>query len=517
MAGSSRSSLPRLLPPLQIIVTAALAVWVLGLLRPIGVEGQWQWQVFDHPIPPLGLVAVLAAILLTLLLAHALSERAAEAEAGSRAARTLGAGWRVVLVLGAFSWTIGLYNLVPGAWYHLTAASLSDVSNEYFVDAYRISDPVRYCREYGSHQAESGHHIATHPPGAVLTYYGTVEFYRSTGLSRQAQGMAEWLHGEEAGAVMDTVDRIPTARRIPSDQVALPALVALTFGLLGVLCTLPAAACGRLLWGERAAFPAAALAATVPGLALFFQSLDAPVALVAMVAIWAAARSVVGPRPWLGALGTGVILGVGIFITFGLLAAAAVCGIIFLGGCHAGGCESARSRYGWLLRPAAMVAGILAVWAPACALLGLDPVAMMARGAESHAGVIETFDRAYGTWVWMNLVEYTAFLGPALLLLTLGALPLVRRTGGLAGLFTLAVLGTLVLVDVSGSVRAEVGRIWVFFMPPMAVIAAGLCTPATDRPEDSKAPGALLGWTLLCQVAALVVLAISVHPSVRAF
>ena len=108
----------------------------------------------------------------------------------------------------------------------LTGATLADVSNEYFTEAYGIHDPGRYCREYDSHQRDSAHHIATHPPGAVLTYYGLIRLYRATGLSVSAQGLVEWLHGQRAGAIMDQAARLPTVRRIPSDRAADP--IALT-------------------------------------------------------------------------------------------------------------------------------------------------------------------------------------------------------------------------------------------------------------------------------------------------
>lgn len=517
--GAPRFRALRLVGPLQMIATAVLVLWVLVLGLPIGIEGQWQWVVFDHQIAPLPLLAVVAAILMTTLFAYALSERAANARQSGNPAPWLEASWRAVLIAGGLLWTVGLYGLVPSSWQQLTSATLADVSNEYFVEAYRIGDPIRYCRGYASHQRESAHHIATHPPGAVLTYYGLIRLYRATGLSVAARGVVEKLHGRSAGAIMDQAAAMPTARRIPSDQVALPTLIALTFALLGMLCVLPAAACGGMLWGPQGAFPAGVLAATVPGLALFFQSLDAVLALAAMVCVWAAARSVLARRDWLGALATGVLLGASAFISYGMLAAAAICGLILVAGGALRGTEGRpATRAGWLLRLAAMVAGIVAFWAPLCLVLQLDPLAMAVRGGEAHHGVMQTFQRAYGTWVWMNLVEFAAFIGPALLLLLAAALPVARRVGGIAPVFAVAVIGALLLVDVSGTVRAEVGRIWVFFMPPIAVIAAGACVAGRRAPDaEVRQREGLLGSTVIAQVAALVALAVTVHPSVRPF
>lgn len=516
VALSTRFSVLRLVPALQVIATGVLVLWVLVLGQPIGVEGQWQWMVFDHAIPPLPLLAAIAAILMTVLLAYAL----AEAAEGSPSAAWYAAGWRVVLIAGGLTWTVGLYGLVPGGWHHLTAATLADVSNEYFAEAYHIRDPIQYCREYAAHQTESAHHIATHPPGAVLTYYGLIHLYRDTGASLAAKRLVERLHGEKAAVIMDGIAQLPTAERIPSDQIALPTLVALTFALLGMLSVLPAAACGRLLWGPRGAFPAGVLAATVPGLALFFQSLDAPLALVAMTCVWAALCAIEARRMWVGALGTGLLVGAGVFISFGMLALVAICGVILLGGGLArseGECR--RRRLGWLLPPLAMVAGVMAFWVPTCLALGLSPVSMATLSGEAHRGVIQEFGRVYSTWIWMNLLEYAVFLGPPLLILAIAALPAAHRAGRRAALYAAAVLGTLLLVDLSGTVRAEVGRIWVFFMPLMAVLAAGACVAEQPGTQDAerRLRQSLLGWTVLTQVAALIVLAITVHPSVRPF
>ncbi len=49
--------------------------------------------------------------------------------------------------------------------------------------------------------------------------------------------------------------------------------------------------------------------------------------------------------------------------------------------------------------------------------------------------------------------------------------------------FLIASAFTFLLLDVSGTVRGEVGRIWLFLMWPLAMMAA----PALDQPTRSRA------------------------------
>jgi len=514
MTGERRIGLKGL-PLVQLALTACLIVWVAVLLRPIGWRGQWEWTVAAQSLAPGPLIAGVGVLGMALAGA-ALLER-----------RRLGVAWRVVLVLGAAVWPLLLYSSVPSAWVTLTAAAVTDVSCEYFGEAYELKDPIAYCAGYAEHQRTSGHHLATHPPGAVLTYWVVIQAARATGLDEAARPLVEGLTGARSWNLVDVIRTIPTSRPIAASDIGLPLIVAVVFSILGALTVLPAAAAGRIVWGPEGALPAGLLAATVPGLSMLFQCLDAVLALVVAVGVWLALKACVMPltptiplpRPGGEGRGeghvfaflAGLVLGIGLFISFGVLAAVVLCGLTALCGGWRRPAATRRERVRNALVPVAcLAAGAAAVWAVLVVLLRQDPVAMATLGARYHRVVIVGFHRAYGVWVWMNLVEFGVFLGPALAALVPAGVSAARRRGGQAACLALGTLATLALLDLSGTVRAEVGRIWLFFAGPLSVIAAGACVPQVGEPPR-------MWLTVSLQVAALLALVAAVHPAVRPY
>jgi hypothetical protein len=113
-------------------------------------------------------------------------------------------------------------------------------------------------------------------------------------------------------------------------------------------------------------------------------------------------------------------------------------------------------------------AGFLIPWIALALLAGYDPIASF-RSALAQHHTIAVASRSYATWLAWNPYDVLLLLGPAVLILA--ALSLFRRSdsSGLAWGWW----GLLLLLLVSGSVRGEVGRIWLFLMPFACVLAAG--------------------------------------------
>ncbi|MGH9362106.1 MAG: hypothetical protein ACRD2T_09325, partial [Thermoanaerobaculia bacterium] len=84
--------------------------------------------------------------------------------------------------------------------------------------------------------------------------------------------------------------------------------------------------------------------------------------------------------------------------------------------------------------------------------------------------------RGYLTWLLGNPYDFALLLGPAVALPALGALALPRLRPTAAVFW-----GTLVLLLLAGSVRGEVGRIWLPFMPWACLLAAAACRDDRGR------------------------------------
>lgn len=496
---------------LQVLLALGLALWVPVLLRPIGYGTQWSWV--PRPEPPLVVPLALAGgvLLLALAAGWAVSLRSLSAATG-QSARASGFLWRLLLALGSVAFPLLLYASTPGGWPILLQSAASDVSCEYFGEALGVDDPVAYCREYGRHQAGSRHHLATHPPGAVVLYWAGIQLARVTGLDAPAARAATALTGRGPQSLRADLARLMAPRPVSSEDVGLPVVLALLFSVLGALCVWPAAGCARLLWDEEAEFPAASLVATVPALGLHFQNLDVPLALCLLLALWAALGSVRRPG-W--AVVSGVLLGLGAFVSFGALAGVGLCGLTcLLARWEQDDDAPARAVWGrGLVRVAGLLVGFAGAWLVLVVALGLHPADLVARSGVAHRGVIEGFHRAYGVWVWMNLVEFACFLGPPLLLLAAAGVADGWRVGGAARALAVAAPLTLLALDLSGTVRAEVGRIWLPLMLPLAVLSAGSCRPS--RLEDTAHWRTAWQTTVLLQLLVCLALAAGLHPVVR--
>jgi len=140
---------------------------------------------------------------------------------------------------------------------------------------------------------------------------------------------------------------------------------------------------------------------------------------------------------------------------------------------------------------AVMAAGVVLPWFLAYAAWGMNFFAMLEYGIGSHFEIV-TAHRDYRIWWWMNLVDFTYWLGPGLILATAAAslwlaavwvrrhLSTDRLTSNLAGV-TLAFWPVLFFLNFSGATRGEIGRLWIFLMPYPLLISLGLIRTPGQR------------------------------------
>ena len=117
-----------------------------------------------------------------------------------------------------------------------------------------------------------------------------------------------------------------------------------------------------------------------------------------------------------------------------------------------------------------MIAAVVTPWIVGWLTLRINYFEILRVGLEQH-WIIVNNGRDFNIWRWMNLVDYSLWVGPGVVLLGLvgsGWLLWHWRRGlleaNLAGL-ALVMWGTLFFLNFSGTARAEVGRLWLFLMP----------------------------------------------------
>jgi hypothetical protein len=292
-------------------------------------------------------------------------------------------------------------------------------------------------------------HVAGHPPGAFLTFVV---------LDRIGLGGGAWaaLLCVAAGALV---------------TVAVPVTI-------------------RLLGDEAAARACLPFLVLFPGAVWIGASADGLFAGVTACGLMLLAVAVTRDRRWSGlisGLGAGVVLGFGIFLSYGLtLIAVPASAVVILG----------RRILGRRIRVAPIVAtaagaGLVVAGFAAAGFWWLDGYHLVVE--RYYQGVASV--RPYAYWVWADLALVVVCAGPVAAVILRRAATKVPtgRAAGPAVLLPLAGLAAILAADVSGLSKAEVERIWL----PFAVwlVAGAALLPAPGR----------RGWLVVQAVTALLV------------
>ncbi|NWF70377.1 MAG: hypothetical protein HXY40_14920 [Chloroflexi bacterium] len=154
-------------------------------------------------------------------------------------------------------------------------------------------------------------------------------------------------------------------------------------------------------------------------------------------------------------------------------------------------------------------AGLISVWALFWLYSGLSPLDIFGVTLEKHALLAM---RAYLPWLLLHPYDVLMFAGwPLVALFFRGVWAARRLSPANAGsVLALAVLATLLLVDLSGIVRGENARILIFYVP-FLLLAAVLPLAQTARGWDLPLLAAQ-ALTVLVMAAVLAVVPVMLNP-----
>ncbi|MBI5836916.1 MAG: hypothetical protein HZB25_06715 [Candidatus Eisenbacteria bacterium] len=351
------------------------------------------------------------------------------------------------------------------------AALASEINTSYFQAGAQVEDPAAFLRGFAVLTDGMPMHAATHPAGWPLLFHAATRAGATPAGATAAEAVAR-----ASGADRETADRLAAdvARRAlsPAESNGLWLLVGLVALMLAAI---PAGVyfVARDHESPRVAFRAAGLAAVCAAPLLFFPDVDVAYPALALLAAGSWVRSEgAARRAW--ALLSGACVGLLAAFSAGNLALLVLLALQAVLSWK----RRKATRRGELARGLALLAPLVVLWLGAEAA-GHHPVTVLQAVLGHHRDTLA--HRGWALWALLNPLDFLVLLGLPAAAWMLRAVPWwhhpeaarkMRMDPGTAVLA--AVLGTLLLLDVSGATKGEAGRLWMSYMPLLVAGGASL-------------------------------------------
>jgi hypothetical protein len=303
-------------------------------------------------------------------------------------------------------------------------------------------------------------HAQSHPPGAVI---------------------AQWLSWQIFQALPPLADAIalplrtlqchnPGLMALDNAQIA-SASIGMLLPLLGGLAAWPLYALAKRISNVHVAAITALVFPLLPLFALWMSQWDQIYPLLLLLGLYLAHVGLEKNSWWRIAL-AGVPLSIASFFSVGNFVLMVIVGVY-------------GAAWLWFYRKAihlsvsrvlrlvsGFAVGCLSIWLLYWLFFGVNPLSVISTGSRL-AFESTTGNRSYGVWLLGNPIDFLVFLGFPITILLL--YNLIKRIPFPRSLLPLAIAtcGTLILLWLSGIVRGEVGRLWMYFGPLVVLIAIG--------------------------------------------
>lgn len=330
----------------------------------------------------------------------------------------------------------------------------------YFTTAVSTPDLNSLLANFPAVMSQLPIHVQSHPPGAVI---------------------AQWLSWQGFQALPALADAIamplrtlqchnPGLMALDNAQIA-SASLGMLLPLLGGLAVWPLYAFARRVSNARVAAITVLLFPVLPLFAMWMSQWDQVYPLLLFLGLYWA-HTGLEKNSWRRIFAAGVPLSIASFFSVGnlvLMAITALYGAAWLWFQH----NALRHSIARALRFAIVyAAGCVSIWLLYGLFYRVNPLNVISIGSRL-AYESTTGNRTYGVWLLGNPIDFVVFLGfPIAILLIYN---LIKRTPFPRSLLpiTIATLGALILLWLSGLVRGEVGRLWMYFGPLLVLIAVG--------------------------------------------
>lgn len=329
----------------------------------------------------------------------------------------------------------------------------------FFQDGVEIEDPVEFISEhYDNMRGYRDVHARTQPPGWQIAFWG------ASRLAERVPSIAEPF-----GRQLMREDCLSQELREMSPNQAAAAVLSLSILLWSGLGAVPYWRFGRYFLKGRPLHLALIVYPFWPAMLVFSGRFDALYAILALLTLWLGQRTLVKEHWLVSAVIFGGLMAAATWFGLGTLAIVALVDVVLVS-------QLLLKTVGWqqgirrlLALNGLFLAALLALWVGLRVAFGLDGLALFALGQELHLDLRIT----YPVWPLFNMFDLAVFMSVVIFVgAIVGMIGVVWRTavkGQPARPIDALITGWVVFVvvfNLSGQVRAETGRLWLFLMGP---------------------------------------------------
>ncbi len=492
---SARTTL--LVTALALLVTLALALDLTPLLR--GGAG-WRWP-YEVPAQPLRLLPGLLALVLYL----ALGEWWLARGGSGRFKGAVLAGFLGFCLLGGLAVQLAFLRFYGNPFEHLFLRTVSMLSGGFFEVGVTIQDVPAFLHNYTRLMPTWPAHPKAHPPGTVLSFWGASKLFA--------------LFPGVANAVAGPFRRWQCHHRVLmalSDPALSAAALGMILPLLGGLAILPAYDLARRLYNRQVALRAALWLPLIPAFVMFTPQWNQFDMLPMMLGLWLLHRGLAEGKPLLLGL-DGLLMSLASYLSFTNVNLVGLLGLyglfyVLLVGRHTW--TRADWRRTWL-GVALFVVALPVAWLVHYAATGVSVFEILSTALTIHYGLNEP----YLPWLAFFPIDLILFSGVILAFLAIvGVAQAVRALLGEPrqphpeAVLPLALAVGVLVLNFSGLVRGEVGRLLLWLMPVIVVAAAWVIESGERRRWESWATSAALAVQLVVMVGFLRVIGTELAP-----
>lgn len=384
-----------------------------------------------------------------------------------------------VVLAGLALQTAATHIVEPFPLRGLAFRQYSDFTGGYFSVGVRVGDLGAWLGRFAQEMESYNVHAERHPPGLPMIFWIGVQVLRP--FPALAEALAPLLRPL---ACFDL-----RAARLDDVQIAA--------GLFGIVVETALAWLAPILLfffvrqsaGDRAAALAALLYPLAPGALMWASQWDRGFGVFTLAGLLLVERLVTQPpraQSLIAAVGLGVVLSIGVLMSFGNLPIVMICGLYALA--RIGQVDRFRALPARVGQGMVALAGFVAPWAAMVVLTGFDLLATYQTAMRFHLEL----QRDYWPFVVWHPWDLFTFVG--LPLATIALLMMWRRAPALS----MAWVATIAAQSLLHVARGETGRVWMYFAP-IIIALAGMWLA-------SQASGRLRAW-----VIGLVVVQATVH------